>query len=124
MRTWQHRLRRLIYDAFCGGFYFAALLYYIRCRSLYGRLNWIRGCLFLGFYVCAWTPKEMAVSLPVVLAAYELLYHAPKEWRTSATIRRAVADAGPALASVAVTMVFLMVKMFGRGSLMNAAEFR
>jgi hypothetical protein len=113
-----------IYDAFCGGFYFAALLYYMRCRSLYGRLNWIRNCVFIGLYVCALNSKEMAVSLPVVLVAYELLYHAPKTWKTAGGPGRALADAGPALATIAVTMVFMAIKIWGPGSLSKDEGFQ
>jgi hypothetical protein len=112
-----------IYDAFCGGFYFCALLYYVRCRSLYGRLNWSGSCAFLGLYICALNSKEMAVSLPVVIFAYELLYHAPKTWKIDG-VRRWLADAGPMLASIAITMIFIAVKTWGAGSLMNAEGFR
>jgi hypothetical protein len=112
-----------IYDAFCGGFYFSALLYYMRCRSLYGRLNLSKSCTFLGLYICALNSKEMAVSLPVVLFAYELLYHAPKSWK-AAEVRRWLADAGPMLAAIAITVVFVAVKTLGPGSLTNAEAFR
>jgi hypothetical protein len=105
-----------IYDAFCGGFYFSALLYYMRCRSLYGRLSLSRSCAFLGLYVCALNSKEMAVSLPVVLFAYELLYHSPQLWKI-AEARRWLADAGPMLASIAITVAFIAVKTLGPGSL-------
>jgi hypothetical protein len=112
-----------IYDAFCGGFYFSALLYYMYCRSLYGRLNLSRSCAFLGLYVCALNSKEMAVSLPVVVFAYELLYHAPAKWKTS-EISRWLADSVATLAAIAITVVFIAVKTWGPGSLMNAEGFR
>jgi hypothetical protein len=97
-----------IYDALCGGFYFSALLYYMRCRGLYGRLDLRMNCVFLGLYVCALNSKEMAVSLPVVLVAYELLYHSPKTWKTAAAPWRVLTMAGPALA-VAIAAHFSRV---------------
>ena len=113
-----------IYDALCGGFYFAALLYYLRCRNLYGRLNLSRTCLFLGMYICALNSKEMAVSLPVVLFAYELLYQFPRTWKTAEALRRILADAGAAIAAIAVTIVFIAVKMLGSGSLATQEGFQ
>jgi hypothetical protein len=112
-----------IYDALCGGFYFSALLYYMRCRSLCGCLNLGRSCAFLGLYVCALNSKEMAVSLPVVLFAYELLYHAPKTWKIS-EVRRWLADAGPMLASIAITVAFIAVRTLGPGSLTTTYPYR
>jgi hypothetical protein len=112
-----------IYDALCGGFYFAALFYYMRCRSLYGHLDLIKSCVFLGLYLSALNSKEMAVSLPVVLFAYELLYHPPAAW-SAAEARRVVVGAGPALAAaIAMTGIFTAVKLWGPGSLTAAAGF-
>src|SRR5439155_24324335 len=68
--------------------------------------------------------KEMAVSLPVMLVAYELLYHAPKTWKTAGGPGRALADAGPALATIAVTMVFMAIKIWGPGSLSKDEGFQ
>ena len=42
-----------IYDALCGTFYFSALLYYLRCRAIFGPLDLRRSCLFLALYICA-----------------------------------------------------------------------
>ena len=106
-----------IYDVLCGGFYFSALLYYLRCRDLYGRLNPGRSAVFLALYVCALNSKEMAVSLPVVLFAYELLYPGPRRWKR-------LAGSGPLIAAIAITVVFIGVKTFGPGSLTAAPEFR
>ena len=112
-----------IYDALCGGFFFAALLYYMRCRGLYGRLNLIRSCVFLGLYICALNSKEMAVSLPVIIFGYELLYYTPKTWKI-VEAKRWLSDTGPMLASIAITVVFIAVKTWGPGSITNAEGFR
>src|SRR5579863_8134293 len=61
-----------IYDVLCGGFYFAALLYYVRYRRTNGLLGMRPVCIFLALYLCALNSKEMAVSLPVIVLAYEV----------------------------------------------------
>ena len=113
-----------IYDVLCGGFYFSALLYYMRCRDLYGRLNLTRSFVFLGLYLCALNSKEMAVSLPVVLIAYELLFHFPGTWKAAGAPKRILADATPAFAAVALTIAFMAVKLLGPHSLANDEGFQ
>jgi hypothetical protein len=80
----------VIYDILCFTFYFAALGLYVgaRCRKQYltnAQLAW-----FLIFYICALDSKEMAVTLPFVLIAYEFFLGEPasgtviRRWLTSA----------------------------------------
>ena len=71
-----------IYDVLCFSFYMGAFLGYARVRSQ-GRL--LRGgetALVVGLYLCALDSKEMALTLPIVLLAYELIYHRPAVWST------------------------------------------
>jgi hypothetical protein len=66
-----------IYDVLCFSFYMSAFLCYARVRAQ-GRL--LRGretALVMGLYLCALNSKEMALTLPMVLLAYEFLYHRP-----------------------------------------------
>ena len=92
-----------IYDVLCGAFYFVALLYYLHCRRRGGRGGLTIGqiALFLVFYICALDSKEMAVSLPVLVLAYELLFHGRR------------AKVAPALAAGALTLVFILGKTIG-----------
>lgn len=70
-----------IYDILCFTFYFAALYLYWRVRKE-GRLPGIVASVsFLGLYVFALDSKEMAVTLPAVLALSELICFRSKEWR-------------------------------------------
>ncbi len=64
-----------VYDVLCFTFYVAALCVYIRGRSGGGPLSWKTSALFVALNVLALNSKEMAATLPVVLLAYELLYH-------------------------------------------------
>jgi hypothetical protein len=64
-----------IYDVLCFTFFYAALCLYIEIRNR-GRVP--RGgaaLLILVFFVCALNSKEIAVGLPPLMLAYELLFH-------------------------------------------------
>jgi hypothetical protein len=77
-----------IYDVLCSVFFLAALVCYTGPRSA-GRAprGWERAGFYV-CYVCALNSKEMAVTLPAVVLAYEWFYHRPaigslkdlKEW--------------------------------------------
>lgn len=71
-----------IYDVLCFFFYFGALCLYTGLRSTGGLPNRRETLLLALLYVAALNSKEMAVSLPVVLLAYEFLYHPPREWNS------------------------------------------
>src|ERR1035441_3071266 len=80
-----------IYDVLCFSFYMGAFLCYARVRAR-GRL--LRGgetALVMGLYLCALDSKEMALTLPIVLLAYEWIYHPvdgrPAAWTPSGIAR-------------------------------------
>ncbi|MBZ5632921.1 MAG: hypothetical protein LAO55_07300 [Acidobacteriia bacterium] len=100
-----------IYDILCGGFYFAALLYYVRLRRSETPLRIPHFCVFLGLYICALNSKEMAVTFPVVVLAYELLFKGRN------------ARFGPVLIAAAVTAIFILGKT-GHGSLTDMEAYR
>jgi hypothetical protein len=100
-----------IYDILCGAFYFAALLYYVRLRGKNTPLRIPHVLVFLGLYICALNSKEMAVTLPVVVLAYELLFKGRK------------ARFGPVLMAAALTAIFILGKT-GTGSLTDLEAYR
>jgi hypothetical protein len=108
-----------IYDILCATFYFAALLYYVRRRRGGTDLTLTQGCVFLALYICALDSKEMAVSLPVVVLAYELLLRKPS--RGLAHLARQLR---PTLAAGAITAVFILGKALGAGSLTAQDAYR
>ncbi len=101
-----------IYDVLCGGFFFGALLYYIRRRKAQGSLRVSQVCVFLTLYVCALDSKEMAVSLPVLVLAYELLFEGRK------------ARLGPGIAAAVLTVIFIAGKTMGAGALTELEAYR
>jgi hypothetical protein len=64
-----------IYDVLCGIFYAGALIAYARPRSQGRPLRAREAALFFALFLCALNSKEMAVTLPAMLLAYEWFYH-------------------------------------------------
>lgn len=62
-----------VFDLLCFLFYFGALALYIEVRER--AMPW--RILVLALYVCALGAKEMAVTLPLFLVLYDLIYHPP-----------------------------------------------
>ena len=66
-----------VYDLLCYSFYLGAFNLYLGVRGQGLALAARHLGVLIALYVCALNAKEMAVSLPVMLAAYEVIYH----WR-------------------------------------------
>ena len=109
-----------IYDVLCGGFFFAALLYYVHARRGREHLSVRQTCIFLALCICALDSKEMAVSLAVLAFAYELLMERhPAGWRSKEDRRRWGMQLWPTLAAGGITGIFILGKTTGKGSLTN-----
>jgi hypothetical protein len=101
-----------------------AFLCYARVRAQ-GRL--LRGgetALAIGLYLCALNSKEMALTLPLMLLAYEFLYH-----RTAVRTPREIGQwlLGPGrvmLYGVALNLVFLYGKAFGSDAMLQAQGYQ
>ncbi|MGH9723089.1 MAG: glycosyltransferase family 39 protein [Bryobacteraceae bacterium] len=70
-----------IFDVLCFAFYCGALLYYLRAREERGFLRWRQVAIWSGIYVLCLNSKEMSVTLPVMIAVYEVLHGRPWTWR-------------------------------------------
>ncbi|HLK65943.1 MAG TPA: hypothetical protein VKU19_21055 [Bryobacteraceae bacterium] len=70
-------------DVFCGIFYWATLALYAGVRGKGGLLSRWQMTAFLLLYLCALNSKEMALTLPAMLLAYEWLFHGvpPRQWK-------------------------------------------
>ena len=64
----------MVYDVLCFAFYLGALWYYIATQSRQRAWRWREIGTFLLLYLCALNAKEMALTLPLVLLAYEWFY--------------------------------------------------
>ncbi|MBP1622844.1 MAG: hypothetical protein H6Q07_864 [Acidobacteria bacterium] len=107
-----------IYDVLCFTFFFGAFFYYLRIRCSGKELNWRSLLIFIVLYVAALESKEMAVSLPALLLAYELLWHPPG--RPVTRIWQWLRSTGvPIVVSGAATLAFITGKFLGPEPLSN-----
>jgi len=63
-----------LYDLLCWFWVLGAFVYYLRIRSRGRYPNWRETAALLALYLCALGSKEMAATLPVLLALYECIY--------------------------------------------------
>lgn len=70
----------MIYDVLAYTFYFAALTEYIRIRNT-GRIpDWKHCFIIVVLLIFAMNSKEIAVTFPVVIGLYELIWFSPSSW--------------------------------------------
>ena len=112
-----------IYDLLCGFFYFAALTYYVHIREREARLGPLQLLGFLALYVCALNCKEMAVTLPVIVLAYELL-KCPRWGDWKAFVRWTRSVAAPSLIAGLLTAIYIWGKTHSSGSLIRYDSYR
>ena len=74
-----------IYDLLCFLFFFAATLWYLTLRMESKVPTWAQTAAFAAVALLAMNSKEMAIALPVVLAATEWLYGDRRSWRVVVT---------------------------------------
>lgn len=116
----------MVFDVICFTFYFGALLYYLRIRSAGSMLTGRQLLVFALLYIGALESKEMAVSLPVMILVYELLWHSPLHQESS--LRNSLGWARnpglPVLAAGLLTVVYIVGKYAGADPLSNDPEFQ
>jgi hypothetical protein len=71
-----------VYDLLCYTFYYGAFLYYLNVRGDGNGPAPRQSIGVLALYICALLSKEMAVTLPLMLVLYDLIYlrRPPLEW--------------------------------------------
>src|ERR1019366_8941621 len=117
-----------IYDVLCFSFYMGAFLCYARVRAQGRLLRAGETVLVMGLYLCALDAKEMALTLPIALLAYEWVYH-PVDGRPAAWTPREIARwlRGPGRVMVycaLLNLVYLYGEAFGRNPLMHIGAYR
>jgi hypothetical protein len=109
-----------VYDALCVLFFFGALVYYVGIRSRGKELSFRQVCICLALYVGALNSKEIGVTLPVCLAAYELIYHGPRPFKLSWV----VGSGRTAVLGLALAVVYVGGKLTGANSLAEMDAYR
>lgn len=111
-----------IYDLLCFAFYFLALLLYVSARKKACRFAARKTIAFLLLYACALNSKEAAVTLPVVLVVYELLFvRVEYNFQTSNYL---VSRWTPAILSGALTILVLFGKLSAGSPLAGNDAYR
>ena len=64
-----------IYDILCYTFFWSSFYFYVETRQKYGNISRARLAGFCVLFTLALNSKEMAVTMPVLLLAYEWIYH-------------------------------------------------
>jgi hypothetical protein len=111
-----------VYDLLCFFFYYSAFIYYLKIRDAEHRAvkNWI---IFLVLYLCALNAKEMAVTLPLFIAIYEISYHMPR-WSVRGLWRWIVDRGTGFLLSGLATIAYIFGKLLLKGSLIENPAYR
>ena len=113
-----------VYDALCGCFFLAALVYYFGIRGRDRLLSARQKVVFAGLLVCALNSKEMALTLPGVLLAYEWIYHPPAGYGGRALVAW-LRGAGSVTSMAAfLTLLDLYGKVFGYDALTGMAGYQ
>ena len=106
-----------VYDVLCFFFYMAAFIAYARIRAQGRALRAGEIALVLGLYLCALNSKEMGLTLPLMLAAWEL-------WCAPRMGLRILSVARPILLAALLNVVYIYGKVFGHDPMLNAAGYR
>lgn len=113
-----HYETSVIYDVLCYSFYLAAVILYVSKRRDGAALGSGAAALLLLFYICALNAKEMAITLPLTLAAYELFVR--PGWKQSTGLRR---RALPLVALAVAGVGYGIGKMAGPNALGQVAAY-
>jgi hypothetical protein len=112
-----------VYDILCFTFYFGALAYYARARRTGLILNLRRTAVLLTLYVGALDAKEMAVSLPVLLVLYELIYFSPARFDFRQIGKWAVTNCRPAAIAGVMTIPYIWGKMLAQSPFSQLSSY-
>ena len=111
-----------LYELLCFALYLAALIYYLGIRQAGQRLTFRQWAIFLAVYIGALNSKELAVTLPLAVLCYELLWHRPKGLRDAG--RWLLHEGRGAVLSALVTVPYVVGKLSGPDSLTANPAYR
>jgi len=112
-----------IYDVLCFTFFLGALLCYMRVRSAGRMLSPRDTGMVVLLHLFALGSKEMALTIPLILLAWELVYY-PPAWQATQFLAWLRGPARVALYCAAINLVYLYGKAFGPDPMMRTESYR
>jgi hypothetical protein len=106
-----------IYDVLAYMFFWGAFALYVHSRQAGRPLGWGRLALVFGLFVAALDAKEIAVSLPVAVGLYELVWHPPANWKLAELWRWIRQEGRFALIGGLADIAYIVGKKYGPHSL-------
>jgi hypothetical protein len=113
-----------IYDVLCYFFYFSAFLLYLRVRQQERALTTWELAACSALYICALNSKQMAVTLPVFLVAYEVLYHRVRVRALGDLWRWLMKEGRMVFLATLLTLAFLIGQSRGPESYLAFSAYR
>jgi hypothetical protein len=113
-----------IYDILAYAFFWAGFALYVHLRQAGRPLGW--GALVLVFllYAGALESKEIAVTFPVAVGLYELVWHPPATWKPSALGRWIWQEGRLAVIGSVAAIAYFLGKRYGPDSLWLLSSYR
>ena len=112
-----------IYDVLAYAFFWGGFALYVRFRHAGRPLGWGRLALVFGLFVAALDAKEIAVSLPVALGLYELIWHPPANWKLAELWRWIRQEGRFALIGGFADVAYVAGKRYGPDSLWQEGPY-
>ena len=111
-----------VYDLLCYSFYLGAFTLYVGVRGRGLALDSRHLGILTALYVFALNAKEMAVTLPVMLAAYEVIYH----WRAlgKSGLHWPLREGRGVLVTGLLTIPYVIGKLTAAGNLAENPAYR
>ena len=113
-----------IYDILCFTFYFGALAYYALARRAGPLWSLRHAAVFLALYVAALDAKEMAVTLPLILILYELIYFRPDTLRVQEIGKWVFTNCRVAAIAGLMTAPYVWAKLLPQSPFGQLASYR
>src|SRR5579884_2596112 len=110
-----------IYELLCFAFYVGAFDRYTRIREKDRMPSGLEWASILLLYIAALDSKELAVTLPLALGCYELIWH-PR--RSGSAVRWLGSEGRGMLLTGALTIPYVVGKLTGAGSLTENPLYR
>jgi hypothetical protein len=107
----------------CFFFYVSALILYVRIRARDQIPGVGAGLAVLALYLCALNSKEIAPTCPMILLAYEWVYHRPSRWNSGALLRWLFREGRLAMIAVPLTAAYVYGKTAGPHALASSPDY-